>query len=529
MIQLRDYQSAAVARVEERIAAGKRHVVLVAPTAAGKTVMASKLISSAVADGKSVVVIAHRKELLDQTVDKLARFGIEAGVIMGTDKRWNDQRPVQVCSIQTLARRLERRPRASLVIVDECHRATASSYRKVLETWPDAVVIGLTATPWPSQRRGLAELFEDMVLVATPAELIQLGALVEYDAYAYDAPELHKVRITAGDFNQRDLGIACNTKVLVGSVVREYLAHAKGRRAIVFPVNIEHSKALIEEFVPAGVRAAHVDGTTPKAERERILASFSEGSITVVASVACLSEGFDAPAAEVCILARPTKSLTLHLQMIGRILRPSPETGKVRALIHDHAGNLLRLGLPDDQRDYSLDSTPKRLRELLTCPLCMAVLPTINRDGTCSKCSGLIAQPQDQCRVCGKFKSKFVAAEDRCTCPVAESEGSGQKRVVEGRRINLDEIKQLRLNGVRSDLSDRQVVRAAHASVDEKKAEYVRLLQVCKRKHFKRGFADREFQRAFGHWPQFSAASLLGIAPAKRPFFPLPPRWERSA
>jgi DNA repair protein RadD len=505
-VKLRPYQLDSIEKIRARIRSGDRRVVLVMPTGGGKTVVASKIIRSAIGRGSRILFLAHRKELIDQTHAKLARFCVAAGVLMGTDKRRDDFQPVQIASVATLVRRLDRLPPADLVIVDECHHAASDSYKKILNAYPNAVILGLTATPWRSDKIGLADLYDSSVLAASVAELMEIGALVRYDAYAYDAPDLHEVGIVAGEFNQKDLALACNTSILVGSVVREYLAHAQGRRAILFPVNIEHSQSLVGEFRSFGIAAEHVDCDTPKTDRERILGGLASGAVTVVSSVGVLTEGFDCPAAEVCILARPTKSLTLHLQMIGRVLRPSAETGKLRALIHDHAGNLIRHGFPEDERDYALTATSQRVRDLHTCPLCFAVFGSL-KDGRCPGCGEAIAAPPE---------------------PRAESGGRNEKETVEGARISAEQIRRMRERGVREDLTDRQLARAAKSTTEEKASEFRRLLDVAARKGFSEGWAKHAYRETFGVWPRFPEGVLESTEPAPRPFFPLPKRSEAA-
>lgn len=515
MIELRPYQERALDEVRREMAKGTKRICVTSPTGSGKTIMFCKIIKLATDRKRRVVVLVHRRELIDQTLDKLSRFGIFAGVIMAKDSRTDPYFDVQVCSIQTLARRVgpserlphsERLPPADVVITDECHHAPSDSYRRVLAAWPEAVVLGFTATPWRTDKIGLRGLFDASVLVASYADLMRDGFLAPYDAWAYDSPDLHDVPIVAGEYNQRLLGLAANTKVLVGSVVKEYVTHALGKRALLFPVNIEHSKHLVQEFQSAGVRAEHLDCDTPKLERKQLLDDFGAGKIAVVSSVGVLTEGFDDPGAEVAILARPTMSLSLHLQMIGRVLRPAP--GKTRAMIVDHAGNLLRHGLPDDERDYSLTVTPKRTRDLHTCPICCAVFGQIRKDGTCPKCGELIAPPSS-----------------------AGGEGSTreEKEQVAGHRLSADEIRELRGRGLREDLTDAQVAKAARASSAEKKAEYLRLLAVVERKGFQKGFAGHKFREVFGHWPNYSEEQLAGVVPATKPFFPLPPKRQEQA
>lgn len=513
MMTLRPYQVRAIQALRQRVVTGVRRLLLIAPTGSGKTVMAAAMIQSAVAKQKRILFLAHRKELIDQTFDKLFRFGVNAGVIMGSDGRRDDFLATQIASVQTLARRLDQLPPADIVVIDEAHHAIANSYRAIVERYPSASVIGLTATPWRAGKLTLAEMFDEAVVAATPAQLFEIQALVPYEAFAYDAPELSDVRSVGGDYNQKQLAVATNTSVLVGSVVREYLEHARGRRAILFPVDVQHSEHLVGEFRANGVNAAHLDCHTPKLERERILSGLASGDVAVVSSVGVLTEGFDCPAAEVCILARPTQSLSLHLQMIGRVLRLSPETGKVRALIHDHAGNLLRHGFVEDDRDYSLTATPQRDRDMHTCPFCKFLFDTPKPDGTCPKCGELIAMAIEKQR---------------------EERGSRtEKTVVDGKRLTAAQIREMRImrekRRLRNDLTDEQLVLAAHATPEEKAAEYKRLLAVAERKGFDEGWAAHRYRDSFGVWPRGLAELLEHVEPARAPFFPLPPRREEQA
>jgi superfamily II DNA or RNA helicase len=273
------------------------------------------------------------------------------------------------------------------------------------------------------------------------------------------------VPIVAGEFNQAALSLACNTRVLVGGIVREYLAYGAKRRALLFPVSIQHSRALVDELCLHGVAAEHIDGDTPKDARRNILRALADGRVRIVSSVGCFTEGFDSPGVEICILARPTMSLTLHLQMCGRGLRPAP--GKAKALLVDHGGNFLRHGLPDDERDYALTATPKRVAELHHCPLCRAVFGRLNDDGTCPKCSETIAPPRE----------------------VREEQARSEKVRIEGERIETERIRELR----------RQA--AANASENTKRDYYQRLLAEAKSKQYKLGWAFVRFKLRFGHPP----------------------------
>lgn len=513
-MQLRDYQSNAIENLREKIRAGSNANVLIAPTGSGKTVMASEIIQGAERRGNPSLFLAHRKELIDQCHEKLSRFGVSAGVIMGSDRRRDDYLLTQIASVQTLSRRMDRLPPAKLVVIDEAHHSTSRTYRDIIAHYAasGATILGLTATPWPAGRQGLSDIYSDYVVAETMANLIASGSLVSYEAFAYDSPDLHEVKKARGDFDTKGLALACNTEILVGNIVAEYVKHAMGRRAILFPVNVDHSHTLVSQFRVAGVAAEHLDCHTPKVERERILSGLSSGAVTLVSSVGVLTEGFDCPAAEVCILARPTMSLTLFVQMIGRVLRPCD--GKIRALVHDHAGNLMRHGFPEDITDYSLTSTPKRERELHTCPFCMVIFGSLKPDGTCPHCGQLVQQP----------------AEEETRGP------RGIKSVVEGKRLTADQIREIRADrgakGLRLDLTDDQIAMAESATKEQRAAEYKRLISVGVSKNFKKGWAPTQYRNTFGMWPRFDDVYLAGVEAAKDPFVPLPRKpaqWERAA
>jgi DNA repair protein RadD len=473
-VNLRPYQTRAIEEIRAKLKAGVRRLVLVAPTGAGKTVMFSSMVARAVTNGRRALVLVHRRELVDQAVDKLRAAGVEAGVILAGARE--SASPVQVASIQTLGARRDgvscrRLPPAELVIVDEAHHAVSPTWKRIIESYPDSVVIGATATPWRTDKKGLADLFETHVLAATVTELIGNGSLSDYDAFAFDAPDLHQVPVVAGEFNQQALSLACNTSVLVGGIVREYLDYGRGRRALLFPVSLEHSRALVAELQANGVAAEHIDGATPKDERARTIRKFADGDVRIVSSVGCFTEGFDSPGVEICILARPTMSLTLHLQMCGRGLRPAP--GKAKALLVDHGGNFLRHGLPDDERDYALTTTPKRVAEMHRCPLCRAVFGRLGDDGSCPKCHEIIAPPRE----------------------VREEAAQKEKERIEGERIELERIRELRKQY------------AARVPEEKKRAYYDRLVAEARDKRYKAGWVYVRFKLAFGHPPNFGRAA----------------------
>ena len=364
MIALRPYQLDAVERVREQLRAGSRRVLIVAPTGSGKTVLAAHIMACAVESGRRVLFVAHRRELIDQCYRKLQDSGVApVGVIMSGDPRRNPGASVQVASIDTLRHRAK--PLADLVIVDEAHRALAKSYVDLAAMYPAAVHLGLTATPYRADGQGLCDAYDTLVVVASPRELIAEGFLVEplvYSPGAHEMPDLSTVQIKGGDYEEGALAQAMDRPALVGNIVDHWLRYAEHQRTVAFAVSIAHSKHLVERFQAASVAAEHLDGTTPTKERAAILGRLETGTTRVVVNVGVLCEGWDQPSVKCCVLARPTKSTGLYLQQAGRILRPwtDPTTGlPARAILIDHAGCVLEHGLPQGDRELSLDGPVK--------------------------------------------------------------------------------------------------------------------------------------------------------------------------
>lgn len=399
-VRLRPYQVEAVEGVRSAVRRGKRRCLLVAPTGSGKTTIASELIRLAAVRGRRALFVAHRRELISQAYQRLLDFGIPAsnvGVVMANDRRRRPGARVQVASIDTLRNRAK--PRADLVVVDECHRALATSYRDLQEHYSRAVHLGLTATPYRADGRGLGDAYDDLVVVTSPRALIAEGYLVEPRVFTVPPsalPDLSAVRTRGGDYDKRALEDAVDQKSLVGNLVEHWRRHADGVRTVVFATSVAHSKHIYERFREAGVATEHLDGTTPNDERDAILAKLDSGVTRVVCSVGTLTEGWDQPSVKCAILARPTKSTGLYLQMAGRILRPWQGEP---AIILDHAGCVMEHGLPQQDREFSLEGTKKKRGggggepPAKTCPDCFAVVPLSVRE--CPACGMQLSVERD--------------------------------------------------------------------------------------------------------------------------------------
>jgi superfamily II DNA or RNA helicase len=309
--ELRPYQVEVIAEFDRAVAAGQRRIILVSPTGSGKTVIASAIIKAARYEGKRVVVLAHRREIIKQTSTKLYEHGIQHGII-AAEFPTRPFEPVQVASIQTLWQRAIRTeamelPAADLLVIDECHHSPARTYRKIIDVYPEAILLGLTATPCRGDGRGLGGIFETIIECPQVAELIEQGYLVKTRVYAPVNPDLTGVRVEKGDYVESQLADRMNTAKLVGDIVTHWHKYGERRKTVAFTVNVGHSVHLRNEFIRSGVRAEHVDGSTPKDERDATLARLASGETELVSNCMVLTEGWDMPEVGCCILARPTK------------------------------------------------------------------------------------------------------------------------------------------------------------------------------------------------------------------------------
>lgn len=352
-ITLRPYQEQAITDLREKFTSGWDAAMLNAPTGAGKTAIASAIIDKAVANGKRVFFIVDSLELVDQALDRF-RHNHSCGVMQADHHLTNTGAKVQICSIQTLRNRWPKIPdslKPDIAIIDEAHVIHKAHERIIAWCKEEGrLVVGLSATPY---RKGLGTLFNGIVPTLTVSDLMKQGYLCRYEAYVRPGPSLKNVRKRAGDFAVDDLTVAYGDKAVVGDIVDHWMRLARDRRTLIFVPSRANSRALIEEFQRYGVKAAHVDGETPRLERDQIISQFRVGEIQVLSNVAVLTKGFDAPETDCLILARPTESLMMHIQQIGRGLRIAE--GKRNCLILDHAGNLGRCGLPDGDLPDELD------------------------------------------------------------------------------------------------------------------------------------------------------------------------------
>lgn len=440
---LRPYQTKAIEDARAAVASGVRCFILVCATGGGKTVIAGSMIQNCVKNhGGRVLFIVNRLELVNQTVYQLSRWGVDAGVIRADDERTDSSKPVQVGTIQTLLRR--DLPDFDLVFVDEAHLSASDGWRLVIGKYKEATIVGMTATPVRFDQKPLGDLFETLVQVSSYSELIALGNLVAPICYrAQSQVDLSGIHTLGGDYVIDEL-VTAMTQVS-GDVVREWRARAEERRTVVFACTIDHSKDLVARFVEAGVVAEHLDGTTPETERAAILARLDSGTTKVVSNVGVLHTGWDQPSAKCIVLARPTQSLSLAIQMCGRIMRPWQG---VTPIIIDHSKVLETHGLPHEDRVWSLtDKARAKIKsKFRTCPKCFAYV---------------LKNPCEQC---------------------------GWQTPVQHREIR----------------EDKSVQMVQHQAGDERRSFFLAQVAKSKANGFKPGFAAAKFKERYGAWPPWA-------------------------
>jgi superfamily II DNA or RNA helicase len=389
-MELRDYQQQCIDDL--RAAFGKKHrrVLLVAPTGAGKTVMFSYLTQKLTERGNRVLLLAHRDFLLDQIGGTLARFGIPHGFIAAKRKR-ELCHLTQVAGVHTLKNRIQKIAwQPDWIICDEAHHAIAGSWNTILAAYPAARVVGVTATPQRLDGKGLGDIFDHMVLGPRVQDLMDGGFLSRVRYYSPKTVSTEGMRTRMGEYDKAETERAVNTRGVTGHAVEWYRKVCNNAPAIAFCASIAHSENVAEGFRAAGYRWQALHSRMSYADNQAAIQKLGNGELHGVSSCDIISEGFDVPVVTAAILLRPTQSLGLHLQQIGRVLRPA--LGKERAIVIDHVGNVahsrkkdweINHGRAEDDRVWSLDGREKEKGEgtVKLCPECFAMIP-----GGCTIC-----------------------------------------------------------------------------------------------------------------------------------------------
>lgn len=428
---LRDYQIDITNRTRQAMLDGNRCVLIQLGTGGGKTLLTAKMLKSAAQKGANSLFICHRRELINQTHNAFNELNIGHGII-GAGFPFSARPMVTIASIQTLKNKLNKIKKPRLVVFDECHHQSAKSWEMVYNAFPDAWIIGLTATPQRLDGSGLGKYYSVMVQGPSVQDLIDQGYLSPYKIYAPSNIDVSKVHSRMGDFISSELAATIDKPTITGDAIKEYQKYANGKRAIVRGVSIEHSKHIATQFNDAGIPSAHVDGTTPHQIRDSIMQSFKEGKTLVLSNVDLFSEGLDVPAVECVIDLRPTKSLILWLQFCGRALRPMENK---TAIIIDHAGNCARHGFPCDDRHWDLKGRDKKPKE--------DTGPMIR---LCSKCFGANQSWRKECQYCKETFTVQSREVDHVKGELTEVDIHAikrSKRMEEGQCKTLEELQEL--------------------------------------------------------------------------------------
>lgn len=439
---LRPYQAQGLEDIRSAMGRGAKSIVYCLPTGGGKTVIFTSIAQGAERKGKRILILVHRGELLRQCREKLTELGVRSGVIKSGAElayMW----PVQVGSVQTIARRLDQIPEPDLIICDEGHHATSPMFQRIFKKWPRARRLLVTATPARLDGKGLGIVADSMILGPDMKTLIAQGFLVPSRVYAPPSAlkrdELHTV---AGDFNRYEVAAAMDRPVITGSAVEHYRKLCDWKPALAFCTSVEHSTHVAETFTAAGYKAAMIEGKHSDFERHRMITDLARGELHVLASAELIGEGVDIPVVSASIMLRPTKSVTVYLQQAGRAMRIAE--GKTHAFIIDHVGNCKEHGLPDELREWTLEGRPKRdkLLGLRTCKQCF--------------CTHV---PAPKCPQCG-----YVYFGD--------GGGRGAPDVVDGELVEISEEDRV-LNAAdrhRAEMRDRRREEGMAKSLDELKA-----------------------------------------------------------
>jgi superfamily II DNA or RNA helicase len=465
--------------MESAIGAGRRRLLVPAPTGSGKTVIAAMAIANTVAANQRVLVLVHRRELVQQASRKLYDLGLDHGIIAAGFPARADA-AVQVASIATLYSRAVRSsgmamPVAGTLILDEAHHAPARTWMRIIEAYPNAIVVGLTATPCRADGRGLGNLFECLIECPSIRELIELGHLVPTRVFAPTKPDLEGIRTVQGDFDEKQLEQRLDRPVLVGDIVTHWHRLAGRRRTVVFAISRAHAVHLRDEFARSGVVSGYLDGDTPLAERDRILDQLKTGAVEVLVNVGVLTEGWDQPEVQCIVLARPTKSFGLYRQIVGRGLRPAPS--KDHLLVLDHAG-ATHMHQPVETDVIWTLSEKERARTVLAGSAGSATRRTLV---DCPECSAVFWQAQ-ACPSCGwrrRIKPEAVEVQDGDLVPL-----------------------------------DRKAANAAPYSDLDKRNFHRQLLCLGGERGYLPGWAACTYKRKFGAWPPWAWRQDRPLSPS---------------
>ena len=378
-MNLRKYQIDLIEKARESYRNGAKAPCIVLPCGGGKSVIVAEMAKCATAKGNQVLFLVHRRELVEQIKRTFEWWGVNMNLC-------------DVMMVQTASRRIAQIRPPKLVITDENHHSKASTYLQIYDAFPDVKRIGVTATPIRLDGSGLGDVNDRLVVGVSAKWLIENHYLAPYDYYAPAIADLSGLKVIRGEFETDGIEKILMKSAIYGDVISHYKKLANGKKAICYCASVNHSKAVSQALQQAGIEARHLDGSTPAPVRKRIVDDFRRGAVQVLCNVDLISEGFDVPDCECAILLRPTQSLTLYIQQSMRCMRYKPDK---RAVIIDHVGNYARFGMPDADRQWSLDEKDKTSYDALSdavgtvnCPECYYTFESFKGDSEriCPNC-----------------------------------------------------------------------------------------------------------------------------------------------
>lgn len=377
---LRPYQIESINQIREAYRGGERKVLLHLPTGAGKTTIFCEMAKRAVENNKRVMIVVRGRMLVENAAQRLRRENLDHGIMMA-GHRGASLFHTQVCSIDTLTSR-QIAPPADFIIIDEAHQATSEGYQWLAKQYPNAHFLGVTATPY--QKKSLRHIANKVVSPINMRDLIELGFLVPIRYFAPFSPDLSNIKIQNGEYHQGELAEVMDEKGITADLVTTYEESALGRPAVCFAVNRAHSRSIVMAFNDAGIVAKHCDANTSDDERAILIEKLQSGEIQVLSNVGILTTGVDIPLLSTIIMARPTRSTNLWIQMVGRGTR-APQ-GKSDCLLLDHASNTKVHGFIDEDREVNLDGkqASKKERDIKICKECFSAFygPVCTNCGT---------------------------------------------------------------------------------------------------------------------------------------------------
>ena len=360
-ISLRPYQQKLIDDIRISLNKGHKSIVAVLGCGGGKSVIQGSIAKASTDKGNRVLFLVHRKELCQQITNTFKALGV-------------DMTLCNVSMVQTVSRQLGELPNYNLIITDEAHHSTANTYRKIYNHYADVIRLGFTATPLRLNKGGLGEVYSDLITSVSTKWLIDNHYLSPYRYYSVKLADTSGLHTVAGEFKQDEVAQLMEHKEIYGDTVKQWKRLAEGKKTIIYCASVEASKMACERFLAEGYTSIAIDGKTPQSEREQAMRAFRDGKVRILCNCELFGEGLDVPDCECVVLLRPTQSLTLFIQQSMRSMRYMPNK---TAIIIDHVGNCYRHGLPDDEREWSLE--PKHKQEsfvkIRECKECFSVYP----------------------------------------------------------------------------------------------------------------------------------------------------------